>query len=86
MMRRCAAAIWTVRVAPNVRSYSSARVAAHSRSFEASRAASMVAMVDASAESVEGVAKVQVASAMSGRVVENPGAATWEGGSAVEDR
>jgi hypothetical protein len=33
----------------------------------------MVAMADASAESVEGVAEVQVASAMSGRVVENPG-------------
>jgi hypothetical protein len=33
----------------------------------------MAAMVDASAESVEGVVEVQVASAASGRVVENPG-------------
>jgi hypothetical protein len=33
----------------------------------------MVVMVDASAESIEGIAEVQVASATSGRVVENPG-------------
>jgi hypothetical protein len=33
----------------------------------------MVAMVEASAESVEEVGEAQVASATSGRVVENPG-------------
>jgi hypothetical protein len=39
MRRRCAVAICALRVAPNVRSCSSARVAVRSRSFEASRAA-----------------------------------------------
>lgn len=71
-MRRWAVAIWAARVAPNVRSYYRVRVVAHSRSFKASRAAWMAAMVDASAESVEGVAEVQVASEASERVVENP--------------
>jgi hypothetical protein len=46
----------------------------------------MVAMVDASVKSVEGVAEVQVASATSGRVVENPGGGCLERRSAIEDR
>jgi hypothetical protein len=73
MTRRCAVAIWAVSVVARARSCSSARDAARSRSCEAARAAWMAAMVDASVESVEGVGEAQVASATSGRVVENLG-------------
>jgi hypothetical protein len=73
MTRRCAVAIWAVSGAARARSYSSARDAACSRSCEAAKATWMVAMVVASVESVEGVGEAQVASATSGRVVENPG-------------
>jgi hypothetical protein len=73
MTRRCAVAIWAVRVAARARSCSRARDVARSRSCEAARAAWMAAMVDASVESVEGGGEAQVASATSDRVVENPG-------------
>ena len=54
MIRRCAVAIWAVRVAARACSCSKARDATHSRSCEAARAAWMAAMVDANVESVEG--------------------------------
>jgi hypothetical protein len=72
-MRRCAVAIWAVRVAARARSCSRARDAARLRFCEAARAAWMAAMVDASVESVEGGGEAQVASVTSGRVVENQG-------------
>jgi hypothetical protein len=73
MMRCCAVAIWAVRAAPKLRSCSKAWDAVCSRSCEAARAAWMVAMAEVSVESVEGVIETQVASATSGRVVENLG-------------
>jgi hypothetical protein len=72
-MRRCAVAIWAVRDAAKAHSCSRARDAACSRSCEAARAALMVAMAEASEESVEVVGEAKVASTASGRVVENPG-------------
>jgi hypothetical protein len=73
MTRCCAVAIWAVSVAARARSCSRAPDAARSRSCEVARVAWMVAMVEASVGSVEGGGEAQVASATSGRVVENPG-------------
>jgi hypothetical protein len=86
MIRRCAVAIWAVRVAARACSCSRARDAARSRSCEAARAAWMAAMVDASVESVEGGGEAQVASVTSDRVVENPGAGVWGDVSARVDQ
>jgi hypothetical protein len=74
MIRRCAVAIYAVRAAPM---YAPAPVHG-SRRCEAARTVWMVAMADASAESVEGVAEACVASRTSGRVVENPGGVCLE--------
>jgi hypothetical protein len=83
MTRRCAVAIWVVRVVARACSCSRARDATRSRSCEAARAAWMAAMVDASVESVGG-GEAQVASTTSGRVVENPGGGSL--GRRVSDR
>jgi hypothetical protein len=71
-MRRCAVAIKAVRATPMVRSCSSVRDTARSRSCEAGKAVWMVAMVEASVESVEGTSEAHVALATSERVVGKP--------------